>query len=138
MSTEENEKEKLADYMKSLEDAIYEVQENKTYTIHTKSKSFYLFYVKNNQRKILPRKFNDITKNLPKKQIALKDAKTTYAQLKEDETKLSNKMRNLRNQVEESRNAFSAKKHSSMMLDALMNQKRTGEIPGIFGRLVCI
>ncbi|XP_077288755.1 structural maintenance of chromosomes 4-like protein gluon [Arctopsyche grandis] len=110
MSTEESEKEKLADYKKSLEDAIYEVQDNKT-------------------------KFNDITKILPKKEIALKEAKTTYATLKEDETKLSNKMRNLRNQVEESKNAFSANKHSNMMLDALMNQKRTGAIPGIFGRL---
>lgn len=73
---------------------------------------------------------------LPKKESQLREAKNTYSKLKEDESNLNNKVRYLRSQVEESKNAFSANKHRGIILESLMNQKKIGALPGVFGRLV--
>jgi len=52
----------------------------------------------------------------------------------EDKTK-SDELRNIRIRLEQSRSTFSANTSRGRILDGLMEQKRKGTLPGIFGRL---
>lgn len=45
-------------------------------------------------------------------------------------------VREMRQKVDEAKSSLSSNRSRGKVLDALMQQKKTGRIPGIFGRLV--
>lgn len=45
-------------------------------------------------------------------------------------------VREMRQKVDEAKSSLSSNRSQGKVLDALMQQKKTGRIPGIFGRLV--
>lgn len=45
-------------------------------------------------------------------------------------------VREMRQKVDEAKSSLSSNRSRGKVLDALMQQKRSGKIPGIFGRLV--
>lgn len=57
--------------------------------------------------------------------------------LAQEEIAVKNEVREIRQKVEESRSSLSANCSRGRVLDALIQQKKQGKIPGIFGRLVC-
>lgn len=58
--------------------------------------------------------------------------------LAQEEIAVKNDVREIRQKVEESRSSLSANCSRGRVLDALIQQKKQGKIPGIFGRLVCL
>lgn len=79
---------------------------------------------------------NELQSNLPE----LKQSAVTYRQELEDRVKeekeMSVELRKLRSEVEEQKTAMRAMRSNNKTLDALMQQKIKGKIPGILGRLV--
>lgn len=53
-----------------------------------------------------------------------------------EDIELGKKARSLRGQLEESKQSMSATKSKGRVLDSLLAEKKSGRIPGIFGRLV--
>lgn len=47
-------------------------------------------------------------------------------------------LRDLRQKVEEAKSSLSSNRSRGKVLEALMQQKRSGQIPGILGRLVSV
>ncbi|XP_013138419.1 PREDICTED: structural maintenance of chromosomes protein 4 [Papilio polytes] len=110
LSTEEKENEKLQRMKDAYEKAVQDVQEKET-------------------------SLNELTTSVPENERQLRDAKRRYEELKKEDTKLTQEARSLRAQLEESRQAMNANRSKGRVLDSLMNEKRSGRLPGIFGRL---
>ncbi|XP_045540239.1 structural maintenance of chromosomes protein 4 [Papilio machaon] len=110
LSTEEKENEKLQRMKDAYEKAVQGVQEKET-------------------------SLNDLATSVPDNERQLRDAKKKFEELKKEDTKLSQEARSLRAQLEESRQAMNANRSKGRVLDSLMSEKRSGRLPGIFGRL---
>ncbi|KPJ14649.1 Structural maintenance of chromosomes protein 4 [Papilio machaon] len=110
LSTEEKENEKLQRMKDAYEKAVQGVQEKET-------------------------SLNDLATSVPDNERKLRDAKKKFEDLKKEDTKLSQEARSLRAQLEESRQAMNANRSKGRVLDSLMSEKRSGRLPGIFGRL---
>lgn len=78
----------------------------------------------------------ELQSNLPE----VKQTSVTYRQQLQDrikeETELTSQLRKLRSEVEEQKSTMKAMRSNNRTLDALMQQKVKGKIPGILGRLV--
>ncbi|XP_069672465.1 structural maintenance of chromosomes protein 4 [Periplaneta americana] len=72
---------------------------------------------------------------IPEAEKQLLDAQMELAKVKEEETAVSAELRAQRAQVEETRSSMQATRSRGRVLDSLMEQKRLGHLPGIFGRL---
>lgn len=60
-------------------------------------------------------------------------------QISEQDGQTQATVRDMRQKVEEAKSSLSSTRSRGKVLDALMQQKRNGKIPGILGRLVrCI
>ncbi|XP_013168763.1 PREDICTED: structural maintenance of chromosomes protein 4 [Papilio xuthus] len=110
LSTEEKENEKLQRMKDAYEKAVQDVQEKEA-------------------------SLNDLTTSVPDNERKLRDAKQKFEDLKKEDTQISREARSLRAQLEESRQAMNANRSKGRVLDSLMNEKRSGRLPGIFGRL---
>ncbi|CAH2098225.1 unnamed protein product [Euphydryas editha] len=77
----------------------------------------------------------DLSSTIPMQEKQLIDIQTKLQNTKKEETAVSKEARNLRAQLEESRQAMSANKSRGRVLDSLIKEKNTGRLPGIFGRL---
>jgi len=60
------------------------------------------------------------------------------AQVRKNEAAVSMELRTHRALVEETRSSMQANCSRGRVLDSLMEQKRLGHLPGIFGRLVSV
>ena len=74
--------------------------------------------------------------SLPSKKQELSKAENELARLNETCAELHQQVRLNRGQVEEARSALQAHRSRGQVLRALMEQKESGAIPGIHGRLV--
>ncbi|KPJ05815.1 Structural maintenance of chromosomes protein 4 [Papilio xuthus] len=113
LSTEEKENEKLQRMKDAYQKAVQDVQEKEA-------------------------SLNDLTTSVPDNERKLRDAKQKFEDLKKEDTQISREARSLRAQLEESRQAMNANRSRGRVLDSLMNEKRSGRLPGIFGRLVSV
>ncbi|XP_045454973.1 structural maintenance of chromosomes protein 4 [Melitaea cinxia] len=77
----------------------------------------------------------DLSSTIPMQEKQLIEIQTKLQNTKKEETAVSKEARNLRAQLEESRQAMSANKSRGRVLDSLIKEKNSGRLPGIFGRL---
>jgi structural maintenance of chromosome 4 len=75
---------------------------------------------------------------IPETERQLHDAQLELADVRKNEAAASEELRAHRSQVEELRSSMQAIRSRGRVLDALMEQKQLGHLPGIFGRLVSI
>uniref|UniRef100_A0A8C5WC00 Structural maintenance of chromosomes protein n=1 Tax=Leptobrachium leishanense TaxID=445787 RepID=A0A8C5WC00_9ANUR len=64
-----------------------------------------------------------------------KEKEIEYESLVLEESNIRNQVRELRRKVEEAKSSLSANQSKGKVLDALIQQKKSGKIPGIYGRL---
>lgn len=69
---------------------------------------------------------------------SLKGARNDLEQVRQEEHAVTEELKTLRVKVEESRSSFQASRSRGRVLDYLMQLKREGTLPGLFGRLVII
>lgn len=77
----------------------------------------------------------ELETKLPKAEEDLKKKESELEVLAQEEIAVKNEVREIRQKVEESRSSLSANCSRGRVLDALIQQKKQGKIPGIFGRL---
>uniref|UniRef100_A0A6I8SGS9 Structural maintenance of chromosomes protein n=2 Tax=Xenopus tropicalis TaxID=8364 RepID=A0A6I8SGS9_XENTR len=77
----------------------------------------------------------ELETKLPKDEVDLKKQEKELESLVSEEANIKNEVRELRHKVEEARSSLSANRSRGKVLDALIQQKKSGKIPGIFGRL---
>ncbi|XP_047036782.1 structural maintenance of chromosomes protein 4 [Helicoverpa zea] len=78
---------------------------------------------------------DELSRTVPENEGRLNEINTKLQRLKKEEGQIISEVRPLRAQLEESRQAMSANTSRDRVLNALMNEKRQGRMPGIFGRL---
>lgn len=78
----------------------------------------------------------ELTTGIPDTEKKLQEIQLELAQVQKDEALVSAELRCHRAQVEETRSSMQANRSRGRVLDSLMEQKRQGHLPGIFGRLV--
>ncbi|XP_034826379.1 structural maintenance of chromosomes protein 4 [Maniola hyperantus] len=110
LSTEEKEAEKYENLKQAYENATRNLEE------------------KNALRK-------NLSSTIPAQEKKLNEIQTKLQAIKREEGTVSTEARSLRGQLEESRQAMTANRSRGRVLDALMKEKKTGNLPGIFGRL---
>lgn len=72
---------------------------------------------------------------LPKSEEDLKKKEGELKLLVQEEMAVKDEVRVIRQKVEEARSSLSANRSKGKVLDALLQQKKLGKIPGIYGRL---
>nr|XP_020647426.1 structural maintenance of chromosomes protein 4 isoform X1 [Pogona vitticeps]XP_020647427.1 structural maintenance of chromosomes protein 4 isoform X1 [Pogona vitticeps] len=72
---------------------------------------------------------------LPQAEDELSKKMNELENLVKDETDIKNDVRGLRQKVEEARSSLAVNKSRGKVLEALIQQKKSGNIPGIYGRL---
>ncbi|XP_073255953.1 structural maintenance of chromosomes protein 4-like [Porites lutea] len=72
---------------------------------------------------------------VPELKNRLQKAEADLVKAIEGEKKVSEELRSMRTKVEEARSSFQSSRRSGKILEALMRQKESGKIKGIFGRL---
>lgn len=77
----------------------------------------------------------EIQKRLPESQNIVEKAKQDLHQAAQTEEKSSSELRALRSKVEEARSSMQAAKSKGKVIDALMQMKNNGTLPGVYGRL---
>jgi len=75
---------------------------------------------------------------IPETEKQLQGAQLELAEVRKNEAAASKELRAHRSQVEELRSSMQANRSRGRVLDALMEQKQLGHLPGIFGRLVSL
>lgn len=111
MSNEETEKSKSENLTKALENLHSTLEERSKQIISLKKK-------------------------IPATEKSLKDANTELNAVKNEEATLITQIRKDRSSLEEKRNSMQASRSQGKVLDSLMQQKREGNCPGLYGRLV--
>ncbi|VDD88634.1 unnamed protein product [Enterobius vermicularis] len=107
---EEKERTKVANLQTSLNDAVELLQ--------TKKKDF-----------------ENVSKAIPNLEEQLKSRKAELAEVRRKEPACVEAVRNLRNKYERKKQTVEAFKSQNNLLNRLMREKKSGKIPGIFGRL---
>ncbi|CAH2247418.1 structural maintenance of chromosomes 4 isoform X1 [Pelobates cultripes] len=77
----------------------------------------------------------ELETKLPKSLEDLKKKESEYESLVHEENNIKSQVRDLRQKVEEAKSSLSANQSRGKVLDALIQQKKSGKIPGIYGRL---
>ena len=73
---------------------------------------------------------------LPQVESELAKAKEELLLLRKQEADVFQRVRDMRLALEEAQQRENAQKSTSFLLNALMGEKKSGRIPGIYGRLV--
>ncbi|XP_066938729.1 structural maintenance of chromosomes protein 4 [Macrobrachium rosenbergii] len=76
-----------------------------------------------------------LEKEVPQKEKQLKENTQRLQQLLPEQQRVEEELRTLRLKLDEKRSAMQSCRSRGRVLDAIMEQKRNGNIPGIFGRL---
>ncbi|XP_073338571.1 structural maintenance of chromosomes protein 4 [Pagrus major] len=77
----------------------------------------------------------DLEVKIPQKEQELKRDEEELAKLMKVDTETREVVREMRQKVDEAKSSLSSNRSRGKVLDALMQQKKIGRIPGIFGRL---
>nr|XP_030136276.3 structural maintenance of chromosomes protein 4 isoform X1 [Taeniopygia guttata]XP_030136277.3 structural maintenance of chromosomes protein 4 isoform X1 [Taeniopygia guttata]XP_030136278.3 structural maintenance of chromosomes protein 4 isoform X1 [Taeniopygia guttata] len=77
----------------------------------------------------------DIAEKLPQAEQQLKEKENAVERLGKEESGTKDLVRNLRVKVEEAKSSLAQSRSRGKVLEALLQQKRCGNIPGIYGRL---
>ncbi|KAI3354218.1 hypothetical protein L3Q82_018758 [Scortum barcoo] len=77
----------------------------------------------------------DLEVKIPQKEQELKRDEEELGQLVKMDNESREVVREMRQKVDEAKSSLSSNRSRGKVLDALMQQKKTGRIPGIFGRL---
>ncbi|KAM9231711.1 structural maintenance of chromosomes protein 4 [Leptosomus discolor] len=77
----------------------------------------------------------DIGVKLPQAEQELKEKEKQFEKLGREESGAKNLLRNLRQKVEEAKSSLALSRSRGKVLEALLQQKRSGKIGGIYGRL---
>ncbi|XP_034557221.1 structural maintenance of chromosomes protein 4 isoform X1 [Notolabrus celidotus] len=77
----------------------------------------------------------DLEVKIPQKEKELKKDEGELEQLMKMDCETREVVREMRQKVDEAKSSLSSNRSRGKVLDALMQQKRSGRIPGIFGRL---
>ncbi|NXP02662.1 SMC4 protein, partial [Thinocorus orbignyianus] len=77
----------------------------------------------------------DIGIKLPQAEQELKEKENKFEKLQKEESGVRNLVRNLRQKVEEAKSSLAQSRSRGKVLEALLQQKKSGKIPGIYGRL---
>ncbi|XP_071608868.1 structural maintenance of chromosomes protein 4 isoform X1 [Heliangelus exortis] len=77
----------------------------------------------------------DIAVKLPQAEQELKEKEKKLEELERQESGVKNLVRNLRQKVEEAKSSLAQSRSQGKVLEALLQQKKDGNIPGIYGRL---
>jgi len=75
---------------------------------------------------------------LPTVEAELIDSKNRLKVLRDEETQLNATIREQRNKYEELQQNIVQSRSQSALINRLMDEKRSGRIPGIYGRLVSV
>ncbi|KAI8423716.1 hypothetical protein MSG28_012747 [Choristoneura fumiferana] len=110
LSTEVKEQEKLDKLKESYEKAARDLTEKKSLQ-------------------------EELASTVPTNERQLNELQSQLRNMKQEENSVLTEARTLRAQLEESRQALNANRSRNRVLDSLMNEKRKGNLPGIFGRL---
>ncbi|XP_053169002.1 structural maintenance of chromosomes protein 4 isoform X2 [Hemicordylus capensis] len=78
----------------------------------------------------------ELESKLPQAEDDLKKKENELDKVVKEETDIKNCVRDLRQKVEEARSSLAINKSRGKVLEALIQQKKSGKIPGIYGRLV--
>lgn len=79
-----------------------------------------------------------LKERIPTTEKAVKNARAELANVKEEQAKLIPNLQRNRISLEEARSSMQASHSRNKIVDALMNEKKKGNCPGVFGRLVRI
>ena len=109
-SQEENEKSKLTEFKKRFEETTQELNAREE-------------------------EMKKLCKEIPCKEQKIKKSQAELINIKQEESYLSEERRKHQLKVEEVRVALHSNRGRGKVLDALMQQKLEGKIPGIFGRM---
>ncbi|KFZ69241.1 Structural maintenance of chromosomes protein 4, partial [Podiceps cristatus] len=77
----------------------------------------------------------DIDTKLPQAEQEIKEKESEFEKLGREEAAAKNLVRNLRQKVEEAKSSFSLSRSRGKVLEALLQQKKSGNIRGLYGRL---
>ncbi|NXF02815.1 SMC4 protein, partial [Smithornis capensis] len=77
----------------------------------------------------------DIAGKLPQAEQQLKEKEKALEKLGREESETKDLVRNLRQKVEEAKSSLSQSRSRGKVLEALLQQKKSGNIPGLYGRL---
>ncbi|NXX89907.1 SMC4 protein, partial [Centropus bengalensis] len=77
----------------------------------------------------------DIGVKLPQAEQELKEKENELEKLRSEESSAKNLVRNLRQKVEEAKSSLAQTRSRGKVLEALLQQKKSGSIPGLYGRL---
>ncbi|NXJ63406.1 SMC4 protein, partial [Rostratula benghalensis] len=77
----------------------------------------------------------DIGIKLPRAEQELKEKENELEKLRKEESGAKNLVRNLRQKVEAAKSSLAQSRSRGKVLEALLQQKRCGNIPGLYGRL---
>ncbi|NXL63759.1 SMC4 protein, partial [Chordeiles acutipennis] len=77
----------------------------------------------------------DISVKLPQAEKELKEKENELEKLGREESGAKNLVRNLRQKVEEAKSSLALSRSRGKVLEALLQQKKAGNIPGLYGRL---
>ncbi|NXY20114.1 SMC4 protein, partial [Atrichornis clamosus] len=77
----------------------------------------------------------DISVKLPQAEQQLKEKENALGKLGREEPGIRDLMRNLRQKVEEAKSSLAQSRSRGKVLETLLQQKRCGNIPGLYGRL---
>ncbi|NWJ10949.1 SMC4 protein, partial [Crypturellus undulatus] len=84
------------------------------------------------QRKIT---IKDLHAKLPQAEQELKEKENAFEKLEREESSAKNLVRNLRQKVEEAKSSLAQSRSRGKVLEALLQEKKSGRIQGIYGRL---
>ncbi|NXX18903.1 SMC4 protein, partial [Podargus strigoides] len=77
----------------------------------------------------------DLSIKLPQAEQALKEKENELEKLKREESSAKNLVQNLRKKVEEAKSSLAQSRSRGKVLEALLQQKKSGSIRGLYGRL---
>ncbi|XP_066588736.1 structural maintenance of chromosomes protein 4 [Prorops nasuta] len=81
------------------------------------------------------KQLSEFKNKIPLTEKSLKEAENELKDVQSREIQMTEKLRSMRMVVEENRAAMQASHSRNRILDSLMEQKRNGTLPGIYGRL---
>ncbi|KGL84187.1 Structural maintenance of chromosomes protein 4, partial [Tinamus guttatus] len=84
------------------------------------------------QRKVT---IKDIREKLPQAEQELKEKENAFEKLEREESGAKSLVRNLRQKVEEAKSSLAQSRSRGKVLEALLQEKKSGRIQGIYGRL---
>ena len=136
---------KLVDLKRSVNEAASELElatnEHAVYTsaeVKERNRLEDLHTRIENQKQLVQNKaatLAELEQTLPGKEEELRQAETELVEVGSSAERARSKLHNMRAEYEEKRSAQMATKSGGKVLDALMQQKANGNIPGIIGRL---